>query len=114
MADYLASLDRLLGEKPGAIFPAHGPVVPGGALKLTEYRAHRLERERLVLDALSKRDGPATPGELVPPAYPDVAPALYPYAERSLLAHLVKLVREGRAAEEDGRFTFRRPASTSR
>ena len=99
MADYLASLDRLLGEKPGAIFPAHGPVVPGGALKLEQYRAHRLEREGLVFAALAKQAGLASPAQLVPAAYPDVKPALYPYAERSLLAHLYKLVQDGRAVQ---------------
>ena len=99
MADYLASLDRLLGEKPGAIFPAHGPVVPGGALKLEQYRAHRLEREGLVLAALAKQAGLASPAQLVPAAYPDLTPALYPYAERSLLAHLYKLVQDGRAVQ---------------
>jgi hypothetical protein len=35
-----------------------------------------------------------------------VRPALYPLAERSLLAHLYKLVREGRAAEHAGRFAL--------
>jgi hypothetical protein len=34
-----------------------------------------------------------------------VKPELYALAERSLLAHLYKLVREGRAAENDGRFS---------
>ena len=112
MADYLASLDRLLGQQPGAIYPAHGPVVPGGALKLEQYRAHRLEREGRVIAALSKQEGPATPAQLVPLAYPDVAPGLYPFAERSLLAHLYKLVREGRAAQDGERFTWSRPSAT--
>ncbi len=106
MKDYLDSLDRLLGEKPGCIYPAHGPVVPGGVAKLHEYRAHRLERERLVIESLRKANRPATPEGLVPAAYPDVKPALYPLAERSLLAHLYKLVREGRATEHDGRFAL--------
>lgn len=104
MADYLASLDRLLGEKPGTIYPAHGPVVPGGVAKLQEYRSHRLQREELVSAALARAGRPAAPAELVPDAYPDVKPELYPLAERSLLAHLYKLVREGRATEVDGRF----------
>ena len=38
-------------------------------------------------------------------AYPDVKPDVYPLAERSLLAHLQKLVREGRASERAGRFS---------
>jgi glyoxylase-like metal-dependent hydrolase (beta-lactamase superfamily II)/8-oxo-dGTP pyrophosphatase MutT (NUDIX family) len=109
MKDYLASLDRLLGEKPGCIYPAHGPVVPGGVAKLEEYRAHRLEREKMVLASLGRARSPATPTELVPGAYPDVKPDLYPLAERSLLAHLGKLVREGRAVEQNGRFS---PASS--
>jgi glyoxylase-like metal-dependent hydrolase (beta-lactamase superfamily II)/8-oxo-dGTP pyrophosphatase MutT (NUDIX family) len=105
MQDYLRSLDRLLGEKPGCIYPAHGPVVPGGVARLEQYRAHRLEREELVLGSLRKAAAPATPAELVPEAYPEVSPEVYPLAERSLLAHLVKLVREGRAEERAGRFS---------
>jgi glyoxylase-like metal-dependent hydrolase (beta-lactamase superfamily II) len=105
MLDYLRSLDRLLGEKPGCLYPAHGPVVPGGAARLEQYRVQRLEREELVLGALRKAPGPATPAELVPDDYPDVARELQPFAERSLLAHLEKLAREGRATQTAGRFT---------
>src|SRR5438067_8181909 len=65
MTDYLASLDRLLGEKPGTIYPAHGPVVPAGVQKLQEYRVHRLQREELVAASLQKATSPATPAELV-------------------------------------------------
>lgn len=108
MADYLASLDRLLEKKPGAIYPAHGPVIPGGAARLAQYKVHRNEREQLVLAALSETARP--PAELVPAAYPDVKPEMYPYAERSLLAHLYKLVREGRAVQEAT--SFRRPSAT--
>ncbi len=108
MADYLDSLDRLLAQRPGTIYPAHGPVVPAGAAKLSEYRAHRLERERRVLASLEAFKAPATPAQLVPGAYPDVAPELYPLAERSLLAHLYKLARDGRAAEvEPGSWRLR-------
>jgi ribonuclease/clavin/mitogillin len=105
MKDYLASLDRLLETKPGCIYPAHGPVVPGGVAKLEEYREHRLQREELVIGSLREAGRAATPSELVPAAYPDVKPDLYPLAERSLLAHLHKLVREGRASERDGRYS---------
>jgi len=73
--------------------------------KLRGYLEHRLEREELVLNAL-RTLGPATPRELVPPSYPDVKPEVYPLAERSLLAHLGKLVKEGRArVDERGRYT---------
>ncbi len=101
MTDYLASLDRLLNEKPGTLYPAHGPVVPGGVARLRGYVKHRLEREERVVQALAAQ-GKATPAQLVPNAYPDIKPELYPFAERSLLAHLIKLVRDGRAVEHDG------------
>jgi glyoxylase-like metal-dependent hydrolase (beta-lactamase superfamily II) len=104
MLDYLASLRRLLGLAPGVIYPAHGPVVPAGADKLRGYLAHRLEREERVVRALREM-GPATPAQLVPPSYPDVQVELHPLAERSLLAHLGKLVKEGRArVDERGRY----------
>jgi hypothetical protein len=87
------------------IYPAHGPVVPAGAEKLRGYLAHRLEREERVVRALREL-GPATPEQLVPPSYPDVQPDLFPLAERSLLAHLGKLVKEGRArVDERGRYS---------
>lgn len=105
MKDYLSSLDRLLAQNPGTIYPAHGPVVPAGAAKLAETKAHRLQREARVLEALAARREPALPAELVPPSYPDVKPEMYALAERSLLAHLYKLVREGRAVEKAGRFS---------
>ena len=108
MKDYLQSLDRLLngeaGQKPGTIYPAHGPVVPAGLPKIEGYVAHRLEREKRVIESLLSAKGPATPAELVPAAYAEVDPALYPLAERSLLAHLIKLVKDGRARERDGRY----------
>src|SRR3954469_157448 len=106
MADYLVSLRRLQELKPGVIYPAHGPVVPAGPEKISGYIAHRLEREERVVSAL-RIAGPATPAELVPPSYPDVKPEMYPFAERSLLAHLLKLVREGRARRDDaGRYAL--------
>ena len=87
------------------IYPAHGPVVPGGADKLRGYLAHRLEREERVIAALREL-GPATPEQLVPPSYPDVQPEVYPLAQRSLLAHLGKLLKEGRArVDERGRYS---------
>lgn len=107
MADYLASLERLLALGPRTLYPAHGPVVPGGELLLRAYVKHRLEREALVVAALAGRAGPALPEELLPGAYPEVDPALHALAARSLLAHLLKLVKDGRArAGEGGRYAL--------
>ena len=104
---YLESLRRLRREVDGGattLLPAHGPPIADGGARLDFYVAHRLEREGRVAAALG--DAPATVAELVPPAYPDVATALYPLAARSLLAHLYKLEYEGRARRhDDGRWS---------
>jgi glyoxylase-like metal-dependent hydrolase (beta-lactamase superfamily II)/8-oxo-dGTP pyrophosphatase MutT (NUDIX family) len=109
MADYLRSLDRLLALSPRTLYPAHGQVVPAGAELLNGYVAHRMEREAKVAAALLAHAprGPALPAELVPAAYAEISPELYPLAERSLLAHLLKLVKDGRASEAGGRFSAR-------
>ena len=108
MAQYLASLGTLLARPASArLLPAHGPVIADGPAKLREYIAHRTMREDRVLAALREvgaRD--ASAAELVPSAYADTPKLLWPLAERSLRAHLDKLVREGRAREVvPGRWT---------
>ena len=68
-------------------------------------KKHRLQREAAVLAALKSE--PLTLSRLVPAAYPEINPELYPLAERSLLAHLLKLVKDGRAAQAGDAFALR-------
>lgn len=109
MNHYLASLARMKALAPSMLLPAHGPVIANSAAKLDEYVTHRLWRERRVVDAL-ERLGAATLAALVPVAYADVPPAVYPLAGLSLVAHLVKLVEDGRA-ERAGDVWRLRPAA---
>ncbi|HEV2236305.1 MAG TPA: MBL fold metallo-hydrolase [Ktedonobacterales bacterium] len=114
MADYLASLERLLAlPRLGAILPAHGPVIEDGPALLRQYIAHRQERERQVLAALGA--GLTTLDAIVARIYADVDPALHPVAARSVLAHLLMLehagmVRRGSTGDEAGPWTLARPA----
>jgi len=95
LAAYLRSLRAMQDLGARTIYPGHGPAVFSAAEKLAEYVDHRAERERQVLAGL--RRGPATPEELVPAIYEGEAPPeVYPVAARSVLAHLIKLEREGR------------------
>ena len=72
-----------------------------------EYIAHRLMRERQVVDALEQ--GLATVDAMVPRLYADVHPALHPAAALTVRAHLAKLVHEGVVREEPGdRFALAR------
>ncbi|MBI4508062.1 MAG: MBL fold metallo-hydrolase [Deltaproteobacteria bacterium] len=95
MADYIASLERMKTLDAQALLPAHGPVITRPARKLDEYIRHRLWREDKIAQALAQK-GEATTVQLLPEAYDDVAPEVLGLAERSLVAHLGKLVREGR------------------
>lgn len=113
MVDYLASIARVKSIAPRALLPAHGPILTEAADKLDEYTRHRLWREARVFDAVvAAGAGGATARQLVPVAYADVPPEVHPLAERSLLAHLAKLVREGRVVVEgsgDGPPAYRFP-----
>lgn len=94
LADYLASLRRLLPLDLTVILPAHGPTTTQPQALLEEYIAHRLEREQQVLAGLAA--GRRTIDALVAGIYADVDPALHPVAALSVHAHLLKLLREGR------------------
>jgi glyoxylase-like metal-dependent hydrolase (beta-lactamase superfamily II) len=106
MADYLASLELLLGLHPERLYPGHGPMVPDAMARIEGYLAHRRDREAQVLAALGAGD--RTPAEVVARVYAEVDPGLHPAAELSVRAHLAKLVREGRVAADGGGERFRR------
>ena len=99
MRAYLASLERLAAEGLRVLLPAHGAPIADPAGKLAGYRRHRLWREERVAAALAQQAaaGPVPAADLVPLAYADVPPAIHGLAQRSLLAHLVKLAADGRA-----------------
>jgi endoribonuclease LACTB2 len=95
--DMVAGLGTIL------IDPAEGDMavyLASGHGKLREYLAHRRKRESKVAAALHAR--PRALAELVAEAYDDTPSKLWGLAERSLLAHLVKLARERRATDAGG------------
>lgn len=100
MADYLLSLDRMIELEPTTLYPGHGPAVWTGREKLLEYRTHRQARERQVIEALREERDPRAAEDLVPRIYAGHPAHLFPAAARSVLAHLLKLEREGRVKRE--------------
>lgn len=109
MAEYIAQLRRLRARPEGVVYPAHGPPIAAGRAKLDAYIAHRLEREEKIASALRSQRGPASARDLLPVAYADTPRAVWSLAERSCLAHLLKLVADGRAACIDGDFRALEP-----
>ena len=97
LRDYMNSLQRLLAEAPGRIYPAHGPCIEDGSAKLREYIAHREQREAQILAAL-----PGRIAELVKEIYAAYPEALHAAAAHSVCAHLLALEREGRVTREAG------------
>jgi glyoxylase-like metal-dependent hydrolase (beta-lactamase superfamily II) len=114
MRDYLASLERYRQLLPNikVLFGGHGPAVASPRAKIEEYIAHRLERERNILQAV--RAGASSPPEIVRRVYTDVSPKAHAMAERAVLAHLEKLEAENFVAHtSDGEFVAKEESATA-
>ena len=105
VATYLASLERVMQLQPDTMLPAHGPVIDRPVELLREYIDHRMLRERQVLGAL--QSGLSNADDIVSRIYTTISGALVPVARESVLAHLVKLEREGRAVRDGERWRLR-------
>jgi glyoxylase-like metal-dependent hydrolase (beta-lactamase superfamily II) len=106
MRQYLESLKRLKDYSISSIAPGHGGIFTNPFEVIDWIVAHRLERELKVVNALSEHIE-LTAAQLVPYVYDDVDANRYRWAERSLLAHLIKLEGDGRAVVSGGQW---RPA----
>lgn len=98
MADYFASLRRLLPREEELFFPTHGPPIPDPKRHVQAFIAHREAREMQILACI--RDGHATIPEMVAQMYRDVPAHLHPAAARSVLAHLIHMTKDGRILAE--------------
>ena len=105
LADYLRSLDKVKTYSPSTLYPGHFGPRNDAIGWINWYISHRLERELQILDALG--DEGSDLAQIVRRVYRDHPESLYPVAERSVMAHLEKLVSEGRVRESQG--TFSRP-----
>lgn len=101
---YLASLERVLALNPARMLPAHGSPIDNPVPVLRAYVEHRLEREAQVIAAL--RAGDSTPEQVVARVYESLKPSLLPLALESVIAHLQKLERDGRARMHQDAWTI--------
>jgi glyoxylase-like metal-dependent hydrolase (beta-lactamase superfamily II) len=104
MAQYMASVRKLLARDDEILYPTHGAPVTDPKPFLEAYLDHRLDRERQILACI--KEGVATIPEMVARMYVDVDKRLHPAASRSVLAHLIQLTNEGRVTLNDGRYTL--------
>jgi glyoxylase-like metal-dependent hydrolase (beta-lactamase superfamily II) len=102
LTEYLASLDRVRSLRPERLLPGHGPIIDNPDAIIDGYVRHRAQRDHQILSVLNS--GPSIPEEIAAKVYGALAPELTRAAAETVLAHLIKLAREGRAAERDGRW----------
>lgn len=95
LREYLEALARLRDMDLEVICPGHGPLVLDPRAKLEEYIAHRLDRERRLLEALEA--GLREEDDLLDAAWSDAPAHLRGAAALSLRAHMQKLREDGRA-----------------
>ncbi|MBB2670935.1 UNVERIFIED_ORG: hydroxyacylglutathione hydrolase [Rhizobium esperanzae] len=98
MADYMASLERLIAREDRLLLPGHGGPVMAPASFLPALKAHRLKRERAVLARI--RAGDRTIAAMVKAIYSDTEPKLHGAAALSVLAHIEDLVARGEIAAD--------------
>jgi len=96
MAHYIQSLERMLEYDLAHLAPGHGDLIDAPHAEIRRLIAHRLKREQKVSDVLAVT-GPCPIATLLPIVYDDVAESLHKMAEKSLHAHLLKLLADGRA-----------------
>jgi len=110
MRDYLRSLGKLLERDDAVYWPTHGPAITDPRPFVGAFIEHRREREAAILHRLAEGDTeiPA----MVRAIYVGLPQVLHGAAGRSVLAHLIELVAEGRvetdeAPRVDGRYRLR-------
>lgn len=97
LAGYLDALNKLSARGPSALAPGHGPVITDPAARIAEQVAHRLERERRLVEAIDA--GHHSVAAILGEVWDDVPEMLLPAATVTLAAHLDKLADEERLPE---------------
>lgn len=110
MADYMASLDRLIERDDKILLPGHGGPVSKPRSFMRGLKTHRKMRERAIVERLA--GGDRTIPEMVRAIYRDTDPRLHGAAGLSVLAHLEDLVSRGIAITGgdpsiDGEYTLK-------
>ncbi|MCG9915735.1 MAG: MBL fold metallo-hydrolase [Phenylobacterium sp.] len=98
MTDYMDSLERVKARGFDVLWPTHGPPILAVTPFIEAYAAHRRAREAQVLAAVG--EGFERIVDMVPTLYADVDPRLHPAAARSVLGHMIDLVRRGKVTTD--------------
>ena len=94
MGHYFASLDTIQARNFSTLWPTHGPPITEVRPFIQAYSDHRRAREDQILAQLA--NGPASILTMVPIIYAAVDQRLHPAAARSIQAHVIHMVHQGR------------------
>ena len=100
MRAYIDSMHKVIGRHDAILWPTHGGPVTDPRPYLRAYLAHRLERERQIVEQIGLGND-TIPG-IVKVLYASVDKGLHRPARRSVWSHLRKLVDDGVVATVDG------------
>ncbi|MCY3410278.1 MAG: MBL fold metallo-hydrolase [Candidatus Heimdallarchaeota archaeon] len=92
MNQYLESCDKLISLQPYLALPSHGPPIYDPVDRLNQYKEHRLEREKAILDSILK--GATTLDDIVADVYTDVPKKMWEYAKMNIQLHIEKLYED--------------------
>ena len=98
MADYMASLDKLMQRDDRIYYPAHGEPIENPRRLVRGMMGHRKQREGQILRLLREESRPVP--AMVARMYAGLDPQLFPAAGRSVLAHLIDLRTRGLVTED--------------
>lgn len=102
LTDFMESCRKLRFKDYRIFYPGHGESIANPAMRIEELLNHRSMREAQIRAALINH--PATARQLTEAIYTDVPEALWPAAERNVLAHLIDLTTRD-IAEAEGALT---------
>lgn len=100
MLGYFHSLQRLINRPDRVYVPGHGPLLHDPQPYVEELLRRRQDREQEILEAVGR--GLHRPDDIRSALYNKTDPVLVRAAYRNVLAHLAKLVAEGRVKDLGG------------
>lgn len=107
LLEYMASLKRLLDFPITQLLPAHGEPITDAKSEVNKLLAHRQMREDIIVDVLVKERQPLSLETLTAKVYHDVDQSLWPMAQLSLNAHLIKLEHQQKATCHNEKWQWR-------
>jgi glyoxylase-like metal-dependent hydrolase (beta-lactamase superfamily II) len=99
MADYMASLDKLMLREDAIYYPAHGDPVETPRRFVRGLLGHRKQREGQIVRLLATGRQAVT--DMVAKMYVGIDPRLHGAAGRSVLAHLLDLEARGAVVRDE-------------